>query len=212
VQRRDFRVYVFSLPRCFSSACTGVAEKLGVKMFYTSEDGEKRQKMQEQYKKKLGDYVPNEHFYEITENQFENWMKVMETPYSGCKVIIPVNGMRWGAVNYHPARVLLMCRDVEEIRQSQQAFYRGDRHDTPEQAQMQREQLQMQIAHTEVQLREAKSIQFMKVPARRLIEEPELMIPEIADFLDAPNDCQDAIDSIDKTKYRFRREELTVDI
>ena len=118
-----FNVFVFSLPRCGSSMMTGVIERLGVNMVYTSEDKEKRQQMKKRYKKTLGEYVPNEHFYEIVDNQFANWMKIMETPYAGCKVIIPVNGMRWEAVCHQPAKVIMMMRDPEEIRQSQEAFY-----------------------------------------------------------------------------------------
>jgi hypothetical protein len=119
----DFNVFVFSLPRCGSSMMTGIVERLGVNMVYTSEDKDNRKKMRKQHKKRLGEYVPNEHFYEITENQFANWMKVMETPYAGCKVIIPVQGMRWEAVMHQPSKVIMMMRDPEEIRQSQEAFY-----------------------------------------------------------------------------------------
>ena len=123
----EHRVFVVSLPRCGSSMMTGVVERLGVEMIHTTETEETRTKAQENYKKKFGDYVPNEHFYEITHDQFRHWVEIYETPFSGCKVIIPVSGMRWEALCSRPSKVILMMRDPEEIRQSQEAFYKQAR-------------------------------------------------------------------------------------
>ncbi|GAH68995.1 unnamed protein product, partial [marine sediment metagenome] len=106
---------------------TGVVERLGVDMIHTTEDEETRKKAQEQYKKKFGEYIPNEHFYEITHDQFANWMRIYNMPFSGCKVIIPVNGMRWEAMCSQPSKVIMMWRDPAEIRQSQEAFYKKAR-------------------------------------------------------------------------------------
>jgi hypothetical protein len=212
--RRDFRVYVLSLPRCFSSATTGVLEKLGVNVIHTSEEPQRRKRMQEQHKKKLGEYVPNEHFYEITTNQFKSWQRVVNTPYSGCKVILPsgVSGMIWGMIRSRPSRIIIMNRNPEEIRQSQQAFYKGDEFNTPEQAEMRRAYFRTCMAQAEVTCERELDIEYMVLNARDLITNPGPTIEDIARFIDAPNDIDEAVESIDPTKYRFKIEDLVMDI
>lgn len=212
--RRDFRVYVFSLPRCFSSATTGVLEKLGVNMIYTSEEPDRRKKMQAQHKKKLGEYVPNEHFYEITTNQFENWQRIISTPYSGCKVILPnaTNGMTWGMIRSKSARIIIMNRDPEEIRQSQQAFYRGNEFQSQEQSEKRRAHFRSCIAQAQVSCEREVDIEYMILNSRDLITNPGPTIEDIARFIDSPNSIDEAVESIDPTKYRFKIEDLEMDI
>jgi len=208
-----FNVYVFSLPRSGSSMMTGILEKLGVKMVYTSEEPEKRKKMDEQYKKRLGEYNPNEHFYEITENPFENWMKIINTPYSGCKVIIPVRGMIWGAITYKPSKIIMMWRDIEEIRQSQQAFYRGN---AEEEAEVRRAYLRTALVATKLQLENAKKnkkiIDFMIIEYRDVLDNPKNTIKNIAKFINSQNEIDEAIASVKPKTNRFKKEELEIGI
>jgi methionine synthase II (cobalamin-independent) len=236
----NFNVFVFSLPRCGSSMMTGIVERLGVNMVYTSEDKEKRQKMKKQYKKKLGDYVPNEHFYEITENQFANWLKVMETPYSGCKVIIPVNGMRWEAVLYQPSKVIMMMRDPEEIRQSQEAFYSRASDSAMLRTLIVTEQLKLEKfkkAHEEYKaLKSANKpipspkewykkeenrdtippremlFDFIQVQYQDVLADPKKEIKRVAEFIEAPNRITRAVNSVKPKCNRFKKEDLTVGI
>jgi len=226
----EFNVFVFSLPRCGSSMMTGIIEQLGVNMVYTSEDEAEVARRKENYQKRLGKYVPNESFYEITQNQWECWQKVCETPYAGCKVIIPVNGMRWEAVVSKPAKVIMMRRDPEEIRQSQEAFYKKARVPMPgeddDPAEMARAYLRTMIAQTEVMLQTRKDasnnarfgngdvppFDFMVVDYRSVLEETEKKIGEVARFIEAPNDIWNAVHTVDPSKIRFKGEELDEDI
>ena len=107
---------------------SGVVERLGVDMKYTTEDEAEIKKREESEQKRYGDtYRMNPKFYEITKNQFQHWHDIYMTPYSGCKVIIPVRGMRLEAVLAKPAKVIMMWRDPAEIRQSQEASYKKAR-------------------------------------------------------------------------------------
>ena len=204
----NFNVFVFSLPRCGSSMMTGIIELLGVNMIYTSEDPKKREEMLKRYKKNLGEYVPNEHFYEITESPFANWMKVIKTKYSGCKVIIPVVGMRWGGVLYQPARVIMMKRDPEEIRQSQEAFY-SNKSDIA--------YIRTALASEEIKLQKTKenrpkTFDYMIVEYQDVLANPKEEIKKIAEFIQAPNRITKAVNSVKPKANRFKKEELIVGI
>jgi hypothetical protein len=200
----DFNVFVFSLPRCGSSMMTGIVERLGVNMVYTSEDKDNRKKMRKQHKKRLGEYVPNEHFYEITENQFANWMKVMETPYAGCKVIIPVQGMRWEAVMHQPSKVIMMMRDPEEIRQSQEAFYSKKTDIAYLRTAIVTEQLKLE----KVKEDNPDTFDFIQVQYRDVLADPKKEIKKIAEFIEAPNRITRAVNSVNKKANRFKKEDL----
>jgi len=109
---------------------TGICDYLGVNMKYTTEDEDEVKKREENEKKRYGDkYRMNPRFYEITRNNFQLWMDIYSTPFSGCKVIIPVSGFRWEAMTAKPAKVIMMWRDPAEIRQSQEASYKQARAD-----------------------------------------------------------------------------------
>ena len=236
------RVYVLSLPRCGSSMMTGVVERLGMQMMYTTEDKDIRDKAMERYRKKFGEYVPNEHFYEITENQFEHWMKIYNTPGSGCKVIIPVGGMRWQAMCSQPSKVIMMWRDPAEIRQSQEAFYKQARAtytgpDDMEPWEFAEAHLRTMLAEGEVRLKtrkqryidyinkamnedgeliepnEIKPFDFIVVKYRDVLDDPEDKIGDIIDFLGTdPNLLEEGLGGIDSSKIRFKKEELSVGI
>jgi hypothetical protein len=226
-KKPEHRVFVVSLPRCGSSMMTGVVERLGVEMIHTTENEETRKKAQEQYKKKFGEYIPNEHFYEITHDQFANWMKIYGTPFSGCKVIIPVNGMRWEAMCSQPAKVIMMWRDPAEIRQSQEAFYkkaRANYEGDGNPSEIAEAHLRTMLATTRVMFDrraqlshdalfgqgETKPFDYKVVQYRDVLENPEKEVKEVAKFLGAdPERAGWAAASVDKDKIRFKKEELT---
>lgn len=236
----NFNVFVFSLPRCGSSMMTGIVERLGVNMVYTSEDKEKRERMKKQYKKTLGEYVPNEHFYEIVDNQFECWMKIMRTRYSGCKVIIPVTGMRWEAVLNQPAKVIMMMRDPEEIRQSQEAFYSRESDVAYIRTALVTEQLKLEkVKQAYIEYKELKSkkkpipsieewvkneankekmyprskmFDFIQVQYQDVLANPKKEITRIAEFIEAPNRITKAVNSVKPNVNRFKKENLTIGI
>jgi len=221
MNKSEDRVYVLSLPRCGSSMMTGIIERLGIKMMYTTEDEKIREKAAKNYREKFGDYVPNEHFYEITQNQFEHWVKIYNTPSSGCKVIIPVGGMRWQAMLSQPSKVIMMWRDPAEIRQSQEAFYKQARADYSGPDDMEpweyaEAHLRTMLASSEVMLDtrakryidfingelkddegnliediRIKPLQYKVVRYRDVLENPEKKISEIIDFLGTDPDLLD---------------------
>jgi hypothetical protein len=204
---------------------TGVIERLGVGMVHTTEDTETREKAQAQYKARFGAYVPNEHFYEITHDQFSNWMKIYNTPFSGCKVIIPVNGIRWEAVCSQPAKVIMMDRDPAEIRQSQEAFYKKARakYDGEDPIATAEAHIRSMLANTRVMLDrrtrmshdtlfgqgDVAPFDYKVVKYRDVLFDPEKQVGEVARFIGADLDrIGYAAASVDSSKIRFRREDL----
>ena len=208
---RLFHVFVLGLPRSGTSMMTKICELLGVNMIYTSEDPEKKEKMDERYKKTLGEkYHPNrDGFFEVTENLFDHFLDVLATPYSGCKMIIPVRRPIADVMVFHPySRVIQMWRDPEEIRQSQQAFYRGD---SMEEADTRVAMLRTQLATQKLQLEkmgEKSGLQTMHVQYREILASPTPIIEELADFINAPNDIGQAIAHVKPERNRFRKEDL----
>lgn len=196
-QNRLYNVYLFGLPRSGTSMMTHVLELLGVNMIHTSENN--RQNRDKIYERKFGEYHPNETgFYEITNNIFENFLKVLSTPYGGCKMIIPVIGYRWDIVKDYPSKVVMMERDVEEIRQSQMAFYAHN---------VDVAYLRTALAQTKVQLRK-NNIDHIVVNYRDVLDNKEYEVSRIADFIRAPNNISEALNFINPKQNRFRREEL----
>jgi hypothetical protein len=209
---RLFNVFVFGLPRSGTSMMTKIVELLGVKMVYTSENDEKRQEMNRQYKEKLGEYHPNKQgFFEITENILSNYFKIIASPYSGCKMIIPVqiNDKRMFFVKFNPYnKVIQMWREPEEIRQSQQAFYRGD---CLEDADARISYFRSSLAGQQSWLEQLK-IDSLHISYREVLKNPKKLVSEVAEFINSPNDISDAVKSVKPDMNRFKKEELEVGI
>ena len=196
--QRLFNVFVFSIARCGSSMMTRILEKLGVNMVYTSEDVSDKEKRKESYEKSLGEYVPNSFFGEITKDVWSHQLEILNTPYSGCKVIMPVMGQRLGLMKECPCKVIMMWRDPEEIRQSQVAFYRR----SPEV-----EYFEGVMAAQEVALTEG-GIDFKVVKFQDVIDNPVDTISDVAAYINSPNNIADAVASVDKKAKRFNKPEL----
>lgn len=195
-QQRLFNVFVFSLPRCGSSMMTGIVERLGVNMVYTSEDDKEQRETRQ--KKKLGEYVPNEFFGEITKNQWENQLKILSTPYSGCKMIIPVQGFHFDLVRTVPSKVVMMWRDPEEIRQSQNAFY-NNATDVA--------YFESALVMQEQELKDG-NIDHIIVKYQDVIDNPIDTISKVATFISAPNPIDEAVKFVEPSKKRFNKDEL----
>ena len=120
-ESRLFNVFVLGLPRSGTSLMTKIVKTLGVKIFETTE--QKKEEYDKRYKEQFGEYHPNEGgFYEIGERPFEHFLEIISTPYSGCKMIIPVMGFRAEVLTLVPCKVIMMWRDPKEIKASQEAF------------------------------------------------------------------------------------------
>ncbi len=201
---RLFSVYVFGLPRSGTSMMTHIIELLGVNMVYTSETEENKEKREKRYKQKLGEYHPNPTgFFEITEDSTNFLLKVVSKPYSGCKMIIPVNSFRWDLVKKYPCKVIMMTRDAEEIRQSQMAYYR-------------RGEIAVEIIRTHLAMQKVRlknhSIEHMVVDYHDVLDFPEKIIKKVAKFVNAPNLIDDAVESVQPKQNRFKKENLHVGI
>ena len=214
----DHRVFVASLPRSGSSMMTAIVEQLGVHMVYTTEDAEELERREEAQRKRYGEhYRMNPHFYEISKNQFASWMEIYNTPFSGCKVIIPVGGMRWQAMISQPAKVVMMWRDPAEIRQSQEASYNRARadysgDDDQEPWEHAEAHLRTLLAQAEIQFTkqaEQGDFAWIQVPYRRVLENPRGEIARVADFIGADlSNIPAAVKSVDPNLCRFKVEEL----
>lgn len=193
-----FNVYLFGLPRSGTSMTTHILEMLGVNMIYTSEDD--KEKTDERFKKKYGEYHANPNgFFEITKNQFANYIKVLSKPYSGCKMIIPVQGIRWEIVKTYPSKVIFMTRDVEEIRQSQMAYYKPQGVDVA--------YLRSALATQRVKLKE-NDIDFLEVNYNYLLKSPRQVIYQIKEFIKSDVDITEAVNFVQPNQNRFKREQL----
>ena len=197
-RERLFNVYVFGLARSGTSMLTKILELLGVNMVYTSED--EREKMDERYKKKFGDYHPNETgFYEITKEPLLNFFHILSKPYSGCKMIIPVTGFRWNLVKTFSSKVIIAKRDLEEIRQSQMAFYRNDNIETTTIASL--------WINEEVRLKD-NNIEFKEVWYNNILKDPEGEIQKIKKFINSDKDIVDAVSFVNPDQNRFKKDQL----
>lgn len=197
-EKKYFNVYLIGLPRSGTSMTTHILELLGVNMVYTSE--EDKEKTDERFKKKYGEYHANPNgFFEITNNQFTNLLKILAKPYSGCKMIIPVNGIRWEVLKNYPSKVVFMTRDVEEIRQSQMAYYRPEGVDVA--------YLRSALVTQRVNLKK-NNIDFLEVNYNELLKDKINIIKQIKDFIKSDKDIKEAVDFVQPKQNRFKVEEL----
>jgi hypothetical protein len=195
-KNRLFNVFVFGLPRSGTSMMTHICELLGVKMIHTSEKNQN--KLDVQYEAKFGkEYHPNPNgFFEITENSLEHFMEIATTPYSGCKMIIPVVGIRWELVQLLPAKVIVMSRNPDEVSESHDAFYSKNR---PMSSAIAKTALASEI----VKLRENK-IDFIEVKFSELFENKEREVLRVKEFINSGEDITAAVASIKDELYRQR--------
>ena len=197
-EERMFNVYLLGLPRSGTSMTTHILELLGVNMIYTSEDD--KEKTDERFKNKYGQYHANPNgFFEITKNQFTNFIKILSKPYSGCKMIIPVQGIRWELIKEFPSKVIFMTRDVEEIRQSQMAYFKPSGVDIA--------YLRTALVQTRLQLRN-HNIDFLEVNYNELLKNKVEIITDIRNFIRSDKDITEAIDFVKPKENRFRKEQL----
>ena len=198
-EERLFNVYLLGVPRSGTSMMTRVLELLGVNMMYTSEND--KEKTDKRFKDKYGEYHANPTgFFEVTERMLTNLMTTLGKRYSGCKMIVPVQGIRWEMLLRYPCKVILMNRDVEEIRQSQMAYYRTEN--------IEGSYIAAQLATQTVRLKKS-DIEYMILDYHDVLDNKEEVIPKVAKFVNAPNDIQPALDFINPKQNRYKRKELT---
>lgn len=198
---RLFNVYVFGLPRSGTSMTTHVCELLGVKMVHTSEEEEIKNRGDKNYKKNFGEYHPNETgFYEVTKNFFTNYEEIHETPFAGCKMIVPVTNQRLDAVKHTPCKVILTWREPEEIRQSQMAYFRKGRD-------IDIGVIRTMLVEEKLKLKN-NNISYHVADYNKLLKNPREEIREIAKFIHAPRHICDAVDFVNPKQNRFKKEAL----
>lgn len=188
-----FNVFVLGLPRSGTSMMTHICELLGVKMIHTSE--EKKESMNKKYKERFGEYHPNPNgFFEITESPLEHFLEIASTPYSGCKMIIPVMGTRWELIKMLPSKVIMMERNPEEIKESQEAFYSTESDIAF---------IRTALASEKVKLRESKTAHLI-VNYNDVVENPEENVMKIKEFIGSNRDVMEAVNFVNPKFYRQR--------
>ena len=199
-----FSVYVLGLPRSGTSLMTNICGLLGVNMVHTTEEIEKTQKRNELIKERFGEYHPNKDgFFEITENFFSNYLKVVSSPYSGCKMIIPVTFYRMEVMKSYPSKVIMMWRHPEEIRQSQIAFY-NKKNPAPS--------LLNSLLIQQKQQLELNKLDFIIVHYRELLENSIVELKRIKKFIRSDIDISLALKAINPKRNRFKSEELDASV
>lgn len=167
---------------------THICELLGVKMFHTSEE------KPHEYPH-LGEYHPNpKGFYEVTKNIFKNYVDIYKTPYSGCKMIVPVTGIRFDVVKSKPSRVIFMVRDPQEIKDSQEAFYSKESDLA---------YIRTALVQQRIWLKDAK-IPFLEVNHRDLMTDTENTIRTVADFIGSSRPIEEAVRFVEPSLYRHK--------
>lgn len=189
-RKPNFRVFVFGLPRSGTSLMTHLCELLGVKMIHTSEE------KPHEYPH-LGEYHPNPTgFYEVTKNLFQNYVQIYQTPYSGCKMIVPVNGFRWDVVKSAPAKVIFMIRDTKEIKESQEAFYSKESDEA---------YLRTALVSQRMWLKES-GIDFIEVNYRDVVTDSKATVKRIKEFIQSKKPIKPCLEFINPSLYRQRKE------
>ena len=197
-ERRLFNVYVMGLPRSGTSMMTHCVRLLGVNIVETSESTEVKAQQDKRYKENFGEYHPNsEGFFEITTDITSNLLSIFRQPYSGCKMIIPVNGLRFDLVKASPSRVIVMLRKPENIKASQEAFY------------SKRTNLAfVRTALVEQQrwLKKAE-VPFLPVRYEEVLEDPRKELEKITAFINSPRSIAEAVRSVNPDMCRFSSNE-----
>ena len=207
--QRLFRVYVLGLPRTGTSMMSGIVERLGVNFIANTEEEDIKAARDSQHVKKYGEsYVMNEAFYEIAKDRWERLFDVLSTPYSGCKLIIPVGPQDLALLKMQPSRVVMMWRDPEEVRQSQQASYKGGIIESEEEAENTRCRINEKLCDTYTLLEE-NNIPVINFKYREVLENPEEKITKLAKFINSDEDISSAVNWVNPEKNRFKEECLT---
>lgn len=208
--KKLFNVFVLGLPRTGTSMMMGIIERLGVKIISTSDTEEELKKRNERERKRYGDkYQMNpDGFYEITKNPWDHFIRVIATPYSGCKLVIPIGRHHMQMVLFNPcAKVIMMWRDPEETRQSQQASYKAGELPTKKQAETQRAQIKSLLVTHKLNL-EKQGIDTLHIEYQDVLRSPREQVLKVAEFINAESGIEDAVEWVDPEKNRFRKENL----
>lgn len=196
---RLFGVFVLGAPRSGTSMKMKICSLLGVNMIYTSD--KKRKEMDKLYKEKFGDYHPNKAgFYEIVDDYINSYIKILSTPYSGCKIIMPLMRVMRDIVDRIPSKIIMMERNSEEVAHSQMNFYAGRRF-------VDEALIRTQIVEEKIKLKERK-INFIVMKYQDILDNPEREVLRLKKFINSPCDIGEAVNFIDKKAQRCKKEIL----
>ena len=195
-RERLFSVFVVGPARSGTSLATRILELLGVNMVYDSESNEaEKQLMAEDYERRYGHHPNRTGFFEIARDFMGHYLRIWGTPYSGCKMIMPVTDFRLEVIKRYPSKVVLTVRDFEETAKSQAAYGRG-RGLNPE-------ELEASILEQKVRF-ETFGIPVLTVVYGDLLKDPKSEIGRIRDFIGSDRDISDAVDFVDPKLSRFK--------
>jgi LPS sulfotransferase NodH len=115
-------------------------------------------------------------------------------------MIVPVQGIRWEILTTYPSKVIFMTRDVEEIRQSQEAYYARE-------GSVDIAYLRSALATQKVRLKN-HDIDFMEVNYNELLKDKVRIISDIKEFIKSDKDITKAVDFVQPKQNRFKKGEL----
>lgn len=100
-----FNVFVVGHRRSGTGLMVQILEKLGVNMVY-------HDKVVKGYKT-----------YEVSKDVLATFIKIVTKPYSGCKILIPVDDGKIDILRSTPTKVIFMTRNADDIVRSQERFW-----------------------------------------------------------------------------------------
>jgi len=195
---RLFNVFVIGLPRSGTSMMTNIVRLLGVDIISSTEKEENKMKYDKKYREHFGTkYHPNSQgFYELT-NVMELVEGLLKKTYCGCKLIAPIDGFRTGLLTKYN-KFIFMWRNVEEIRQSQMAFYSSE---------VDVSLLKTKLVNQERQLKKL-GLDYIKIDYQRTLCNTEEVVNEIKRFIKSDKLVAEAVKSVDSSLNRFKEERL----
>lgn len=186
-------VFVVGLPRTGTSLMMRILQTLGVNMVYTTESDDIVNKRDEYYRNNLKEYNPNKGgFFEITRNHWNLFMQILNTDYSGCKIISPLKFPRFDLIKAQPSKVIYMTRELSSLQQSLEKALGSSVTQT---------KLDYMMDLDEAKLIDAK-VDYLKVDFDDLVNTPTAVIMEIAHFIEAPNLVKTAAKLVNKAERR----------
>ncbi len=166
-----FNVFVVGHRRSGTGLMVQILEKLGVTMIY--------------HDRTVRGYKP----YEIIRDVLTTFIKIVRTPYSGCKILIPVDDGKLDILRSTPTKVIFMTRAPSDIVKSQMNFWKGRIVNDFVIATEQIESYDMLKNH---------EIEMLKINLEELKENPEKEIEKIREFIKSDIPIEKAVSLVMK--------------
>jgi len=166
-----FNVFVVGHRRSGTGLMVQILEKLGVNMIY--------------HDRTIKGYKP----YEVVKDVLSTFIEIVRTPYSGCKILIPVDEGKLDILLSTPVKIVFMSRSPDDIVKSQMNFWEGRKVDNSMIAIEQIEAYEILRKH---------GIEMLKINLEDLKEDPKKEINRIKEFIKSDIPINDAVALVKK--------------